>query len=284
MGNPAYDQYLKELREAPHGYYTPGLYNPGLTEREFNYFDVPGLAAQSPYGSPAEVTQYAGGGPRSSAYFGPSGIQYETLDKGTRDIHRILDQTNLQRLYTDQSYDRFRGALGEQLGEVDRGFAEAFGYADKQGGLARRRTLDRETQLASEISARSGGRGYAEDYMRRGLAADTSLQLAQIDEGIARMYSDLALGRTGARTNVLGSLAQSYLGQADDFFNLYQSEQALLQGHPALMQKQRDYSGLYNLIGAGLGAAGTYFGLKSLGGGSAQGGGFSNTGPTGAAF
>jgi hypothetical protein len=256
----AYQSYLAQLSNVGSGYLVPGQNNPGVTPKEGAYFDVPGLAKQSPYGSPAEATQFAGGGPRTSYYFGPSGIQYDTLSDSARAQQRTMDAFNLQRQFADQSYGKYRDVLDAQGDVINQGFEEAYGYAGKQGQVARKTTLDREKRLAAEISARSGGRGYAADYARRGLADQTSLQLAAIQESTARLYSSLALGRTNAQANVLGNIAQSYTQQADDYYAYLSGEQNSLGGQGIQAKGERDYSGLYDLAGAGLSALGYFYG------------------------
>lgn len=255
-----YDNYLAQLQASSSGYFVPGMNNPGVTPKEQNYFDVPGLAKQSPYGSPAEATMFAGGGPRTSHYFGPSGVDYSTLNSDLRRRSQITDAFNLQRQFADRSYDQYRTALQGQGAVLNEGFAEAYGYADKQGQSSKKSTLDREKQLSAEIFARSGGRGYAQDYARRGLAADTSMQLAAIDEATARLYSSLALGRSNAQANVLGNIAQSYLGQADDYYSYLSGEQNALYGFQVQPGGEKDYSGLYNLAGSALTALGYFYG------------------------
>lgn len=227
---------------------------PAFNPREQEFFSQYPYNVSYPYGSPAQGTAAPEGvfsGGRTSAFFGPSGVPYSELQSsGDREYQRIIDSYNRQRQFSDIAYGQFRNVLGQQLGTVQAGFAEAQDALSQQGQAARQRALDRESQLAAELSSRSGGFGDQYAFNRRGLADATTRQLASIDEGIGRLYSDLALSRTSATTNVLGSLGQSYLAQADDYLTFLSQERSLLGGYQPNSANPRDYSGLYNLLGS----------------------------------
>lgn len=238
----------------------------GITQKEKDYFSTyfPSFA---PGGSPAASTVPADpqlfSGPRFSPYFGPTGAQYDALSPADRTYHRITDQYNLQRLFTDQAFAQARSGLQEQLETVRSGFGEATAALDRQGGAARRRALEREQQISAEMQARTGGRSYAYDYMRRGLAADTTRALADIEESLGSLYSGLALQRTGMELGVLGNISTSYLQQAETYQDLLAQQFSLLGGYQPQGARDRDYSGLYNLGGSLVNAAGYYFGQKA---------------------
>ncbi len=250
QSNPAYYAYGNN----PYGgnaSFSGGL--AATTPRENEFFSQYPYNVSYPYGSPAGATAAPEGvfsGGRTSAFFGPSGVPYDELSPGDRNYHRTVDAYNQQRQFSDLAYGQFRNVVGQQRQEIERGFNDAFDYTERQGETARSRALDREDQLASELSSRSGGFDAQYAYNRRGLADATTRQLSAIDEGIGRLYSDLSLSRTSATTNVLGSLGQSYLAQADDYLTFLQQERSLLAGQQAQVGSQKDYSGLYNLLGS----------------------------------
>jgi len=91
-----------------------------------------------------------------------------------------------------------RQATQQRLGGYDAAKREAsrLGRGAKQGAL------DRGTQLEARASQSLANRGLgsttAGTNLSRGIQADTSRVMGGIDEGLAGMYGDLALGRAGA--------------------------------------------------------------------------------------
>jgi hypothetical protein len=236
----------------------------GITQKEIEFFKKGDYAISYPGGSPAAGTLPQDpnlfSGPRFSSFFGPTGVPYSELSSGDRSFMRITDAYNLQRLFTDEAFGQYRAGLGQQQERIQQGFDEAQAHLQTAGRSARRTALEREQQLSSEMSARTGGRTYAYDYMRRGLAADTTRTLADIEESLGQLYSGLALQRTGAESGVLGLQASSYLQHADTYQDLLAQQFSLLGGYAPSSARQRDDSGLYDLAGSIAGAAGYYFG------------------------
>lgn len=103
-----------------------------------------------------------------------------------------------------------RQATGQQLAGYDTARREAA----RLGRGSKRRALEREQQLGGSLSQGLQNRGLGSTTvganLSRGLASDTSRVMADIDEGLAGMFGDLALGRAGteaAGTQALGNIA-----------------------------------------------------------------------------
>jgi hypothetical protein len=104
-----------------------------------------------------------------------------------------------------------RQATKQQLGGYDAARREA----DRMGRSSRQSALDRESQLGARASQGLASSGLGSTTMganlQRGIASDTNRQLQGINEGLAGMFGDLALGRAGAEaagSQALGGLAQ----------------------------------------------------------------------------
>lgn len=244
----------------------------GITDKERETFATDPFYSQYFGGrSPAAATQAEGadfGGPRFSAFFNPSGYPYSSLSSGEVVRHQIIDQFNLQRGLTDAAYSQARAGMGDQLGRVGAGFEEARGYLSTAGNAARRRALEREQQVGAQFEARAGGRGYAADFALRGLAADTTRALVDIDQQIAQMFSGLAIQQTGIESGIMGALSSSYLDQASTYQSLLTQQFSLLGGHAAAQAGGRDNSPLYELLGSLAETGGYIYGASQGGGGS----------------
>lgn len=106
-------------------------------------------------------------------------------------------------------------ALARQAtGQTLAGYDAAKREASRLGRGAKQGALDRGTQLEARASQNLASRGLgsttAGTNLSRGIQADTSRVMGGIDEGLAGMFGDLALGRAGAEaqgTAALGDLA-----------------------------------------------------------------------------
>lgn len=204
------------------------------------------------------------GGYRTSLFSDPAGNPYSSYnDPSTIELARIEDKYNLQRLYTDIQFEEGRKDITRQLGAVQQGYGQAENALSRYGRSAKQTALDRETQVAGELSARSGGRSYLYDYYRRGLAADTTRSLQAVDEELAGMFAGLYTQRGLAEAGIIGSRAASYFQQADTYQSLLAQQLAVEKGFAPGQSAPRDYSGLYDLFGSLANAAATYYGSSN---------------------
>jgi hypothetical protein len=111
-----------------------------------------------------------------------------------------------------------RLATQQQLGGYDTARKETA----RLGRGAKRSALDRETQLLGRASQGMANRGLGSTTiganLQRGIASDTNRSMADVDEGMASLFGNLALGRAGAEaagTQQLGQIA----GQRGDLFS-----------------------------------------------------------------
>jgi len=138
-------------------------------------------------------------------------------------IGKAIDTTEaIQGRGLSQQEALTRQATGQQLSGYDAAKREA----DRLGQASRQSALDREGQLGASASQGLASRGLGSTTiganLQRGIASDTNRQLQGINEGLAPMFADLAMGRAGAEaagTQRLGDLAaqrgnmMSQLGQ-----------------------------------------------------------------------
>lgn len=109
---------------------------------------------------------------------------------------RILDR--LQGI-TNRSYAGQEDLLRSGISDLLRGFDVARSEAGRLAGASRRQALDTETrmagQLGSQLQASGLGNTSIGANLQRGLAADTSRRLQDIDAGLAGLYGDIAQQR-----------------------------------------------------------------------------------------
>lgn len=165
-----------------------------------------------------------------------------------------------------------RQATAQQLAGYDAAKREA----SRLGRTSKRAALDRETQQLGRVSqglANSGlGSTTVGANLQRGVSSDTTRNLSSIDEGLASIYGDLALGRAGTEAAGTSQLADLARQQGDWQANLTQMR--LLGGHtlgslgpynanffgPSGLQWQ-DTSGAFGGALGGLGGGGQQGGL-----------------------
>lgn len=195
-------------------------------------------------------TDYGVGGYRTDVFAGPSGIAYSNAEPGTANLLRLQDKFNQQRLFTDVAFEKGREDISRQFGAIGQGFDKAEGALQRYGRSQRQTALDRETQLAGELSARSGGQSYLYDYYRRSLSQDTTRSLMQVDEQLGQLFAGLYTQRGLTEAGILGSRAGTYLQQADVYQSLLGQQVSAELGYAPGDQGPRDYSGIYELIGS----------------------------------
>lgn len=136
-----------------------------------------------------------------------------------RRLKRALGATEaIQGRALSQQEALTRQATQQRLG----GFDTARREASRLGRGAKQSALDRERQLLGRASQGLASRGLGGTTiganLERGIASGTNREMSNIDEGMARMFGDLALGRSGAEaagTEALSGLA----GQRGDLMS-----------------------------------------------------------------
>lgn len=100
-----------------------------------------------------------------------------------------------------------RQSTAQQLAgfDVARKEAERMGRASKQGALDRGQQLG--AQLSQDLTNRGLGSTTVGANLQRGISADTSRTLGGINEGLAQMFGNLALGRSQVESQGTQALA-----------------------------------------------------------------------------
>jgi hypothetical protein len=184
--------------------------------------------------------------------------------------HSLQQQEMLSRLGTEQlvgGYDTAR----KEAGRLGRG--------------SKRRALDREQQLGGSLAQGMQNRGLGSTTvganLQRGLASDTGRQMADIDEGLAGMFGNLALGRAGAEaagSQQLAGLSQrradvTEKNQAMRTFGHLFGQSPWASGGSSLVDMSPAQSGLSSIVGGLQTGLGAYMGMSGGGGGGRGGGG-----------
>ena len=130
-----------------------------------------------------------------------------------RRLWRAIKSTrNTQNRSFGQQEAMSRLATSQRLGGYDTARKEA----SRLGRGAKRTALEREQQLGGSLSQGLASRGLGSTTvganLSRGLASDTMRSLADIDEGLAGLFGNLALGR--AETQAGGTEALSDINTA----------------------------------------------------------------------
>jgi len=166
--------------------------------------------------------------------------------------YRIEQQYNKQRAYTDAAFSKGRESLNQQLKSVMSGFSDAENALARSGRAQRQTALDRETTLAGDLAASAGGRGYLKDYYSRSLSADTTRQLMAVDEQLGNTFAGLYTQRGMYEGDVQSRIGSTYFDQASIYQSLLGDQIAANMGAAPTQSQGKDYSGLYNLAGAGI--------------------------------
>jgi len=114
--------------------------------------------------------------------------------------------------------------LTQGIQDINTGFDNAQIAAANQGRSARRSALDRSASLQSRASSQLAGSGLLNSSVQlnidQGIGAQTDRRLAEIDQGLSGLFSNLATQRAGA-------LSQGRQGLAN-FFGQRQARRAQL--------------------------------------------------------
>ena len=223
-------------------------YNPYTSTRPENELDFGSGSSFQGYFTNRNIDSSTGG---SSFEF--SGSEAENQRQ------RIEQQYNKQRAFTDAAFSQGRNYLRMQLDSVMKGYSDAESSLQRSGRSQRQTALDRETALAGDLAANTGGRGYLKDYYSRSLSADTTRQLMAVDEQLANKFAGLYVNRGQAEGQAMAKVGTTYLDQAGTYQSLLAQQNNALAGHNTA-QYQKDNSGFYSLLGSAAQAAGAYFG------------------------
>lgn len=145
------------------------------------------------------------------------------------------------------------------------GFDTARGEVGRTGRASKRRAVESGEQLQSQIAQTLQNTGFGSNSSlaanaARGIRADTQRALAGVDEGLGRMFSDLAVGRGQAEMSGRSQIAGSIANQGNELRNINRDIAAAFGARSFSGQTPGvDLSGLAGLLamlGGGGGAAG----------------------------
>lgn len=132
--------------------------------------------------------------------------------KEKRKLKRQIEKTRritqaMQSRGLAQQEGLTRQATAQQLG----GFDVARKEAERLGRSSKQQALDTGQQLGAQLSQDLTNRGLGSTTvganLQRGISADTSRTLGGINEGLAQMFGNLAMGRAGAEAQGTQQLA-----------------------------------------------------------------------------
>lgn len=160
------------------------------------------------------------------------------------------------------------GQYRSMLDTITKGYEAGKAQASRLGEASRRQTLDREQQGMGEVSAGLAQSGLwntsTKANLQRGVQAQTSRELQDIDQMLAGVFSDLEVGKGLAQAQVQGGLAGLFERKAGARQMLNQNWMAQLYGGGG--QAMRGPSPWEDIMGL-VGTAGGAF----LGGGFGKG-------------
>jgi len=134
--------------------------------------------------------------------------QKKAKKKAQKRFNRALNLTeSVQGANLQQQEALSRQATQQQLGGYDTARKETA----RLGRGAKRSALDRETQFMGRASQNMANRGLGSTTiganLQRGIASDTNRSMADVDEGMAGLFGNLALGRSGVEAQGTANLA-----------------------------------------------------------------------------
>lgn len=167
---------------------------------------------------PLTMALLAGGMSFGQGLMGARGEKKQRRRYGRR-LKRALGATeSIQGNALQQQEALSRLATQQQLGGYDTARKETA----RLGRSAKRSALDRETQLMGRASQSMANRGLGSTTMganlQRGIASDTNRSMADVDEGMASLFGNLALGRAGVEAQGTQNLSQ-IAGQRGDLMS-----------------------------------------------------------------
>jgi hypothetical protein len=191
---PDYDAYLKSLKNFP----TSG----NIPEGAQKYGPV-SHGGQVPF----------------TSLFSPEGDYLPSHGSKIAPILYRHQTYNTLRDYITRQFDQTRDFQRQAQDETRRGFGQARRELSRAGEDTRRNLLEREQGLFGHVSQRMASSGLGNTTvmgnLQRGVAADTSRRLQELDNEIARSYSSLALGESAAIVDSLNSIASTFIPQSE---------------------------------------------------------------------
>jgi len=136
--------------------------------------------------------------------------------KAQKRFNRALDSREaIEGKGLQQQAALSRQATAQQLA----GYDSAKKEAGRMGRASKQSALDREQQLGASLTQNLSNRGLGSltvgGNLQRGLAADTQRQIGGINESLAGMLGELALGRSGVEAQGTANLAGIQGAQSD---------------------------------------------------------------------
>ena len=198
--------------------------------------------------------------------------QRKQRKKQKKKLGRALDATEaIQGKGLQQQEALARQATAQQLGGYDAARREA----DRMGRSSKQSALDREKSLGASLTQNLQNRGLGSltvgGNLQRGLAADTQRQMAGINEGLAGMFGDLAMGRAGAEAQGTANIA-NIAGQQSDLMSQIAQMRSLdgaqLGGYQ--LDQSAPQGGLQSLLGGAQTGLGMFGGMGGVSGGGDQ--------------
>jgi hypothetical protein len=123
--------------------------------------------------------------------------QRELMERKIRNASR--DTQSIMGRYFGQADTAARKATGQEVAGYDTARKEA----SRLGRSGKQAALDREKQLSGALTQSLNDRGLGSlttgGNLQRGISADTLRQMSGIDEGLAGLFGQLALGRSGVQ-------------------------------------------------------------------------------------
>jgi hypothetical protein len=148
--------------------------------------------------------------------------QRELMERKIRNASR--DTQSIMGRYFGQADTAARKATGQEVAGYDTARREA----SRLGRSGKQAALDREKQLSGSLSQGLADRGLGSTTVganvQRGISADTLRQMSGIDEGLAGLFGQLALGRSGVEAQGTRTLSDLGGQQAQMNTNLAQMQ------------------------------------------------------------
>lgn len=155
----------------------------------------------------------------------------------------------LQGLYGDLSFSQLQSGLST-LGQ---GFDRARSEASALGQAARQRVADQSIKDRGRAEQNLLNTGFDRSNLAsqvdRSLAADTLRRNQEIDQGLAQLYSQLAVNRAQSEAGMRQAMSAQLQGQGDRLAGLeqYFAGNALELGTTSFEGPQYDFSSLFEL-------------------------------------
>ena len=140
--------------------------------------------------------------------------QSKQAEAQSRRYHAAVKMLAKNMAETRRSYGQSEDILRGNLQTINKGYGQAAGHLSRYGQSARTGVLDQQKQQMGSMGQSLTSRGLYNttlvDNAQRGIYADTSRRLAEIDESLGAMFSNLEMGKTQATLGARSALAGFY--------------------------------------------------------------------------